>query len=233
MLPGHAMAQARTEPPTQQRGAEAYASGHAPRPLLVASAVAIATTSALLAWLGGSIARDLALLFAEPLNAIARGTSFDGAAHVRHALALFAPHLALLSLGALAASALTLAVIQGFRFRLLRSRPRHPFAKIASSRGLVFLLASLGIMIVLGLSIYDALWATREELVGVLWRAALRISSALLLVAACDAALARAAFWRSLWMTRQQRQDETREAYGSPAIKAARERVRRELGSSS
>jgi flagellar biosynthesis protein FlhB len=54
-----------------------------------------------------------------------------------------------------------------------------------------------------------------------------------LLLSACalvDAFLARAAFFRSLWLTRREHREEQREAYGSPELRAERERLRRAYG---
>ena len=56
----------------------------------------------------------------------------------------------------------------------------------------------------------------------------LRLVAVLLLLSLIDAALSRAAWWRSLWMTRRERKAEDREAYGSPELHAARARIRRE-----
>jgi flagellar biosynthesis protein FlhB len=230
MLLTHAMAQARTEAPSEQRSAEAHAFGHVPRTVLVGVAVAFASSSALLSWLHRPLANDLAALLRAPLLALARSDRIDAAAHLRQAFFAFAPQLMLLLLGAGVASALSLAIVQGFRFRVLRAKPRHPFAKPASSRAVTALLTALGTALVIALGIHDALWTAQQELAAVFMNTALRLSIALLLIAACDAALARAAFWRSLWMTRQQRRDEDRQAFGSPEMKTERERARRELG---
>jgi flagellar biosynthesis protein FlhB len=234
MLPSHAMAQARTEPPSEQRSAEARASGHAPKTLVVFSAVALASLSASLSWLMPPIAHSWRNLFAQPLTALARGLPLDAESHLRGALQTFAPLLASLLLVAGVSSALVLAIVQGFRFRLWPARPRHAFPASGSSRLVTFALIASSTAVVLATCLYDALWmTTNEQVTDVLQDSALRISVALLLVAACDAALARAAFWRSLWMTRQERLDESREAYGSPELRAARERSRRELGKTS
>jgi flagellar biosynthesis protein FlhB len=56
----------------------------------------------------------------------------------------------------------------------------------------------------------------------------IRLAGSLVACAVIDAALARAQFFRSLWMTRREHLDELREAHGSAEMRSARERVRRE-----
>ena len=92
--------------------------------------------------------------------------------------------------------------------------------------------SALSVSVVLGANLAQALRAETATLRSLLTAWGFSMAAVLVLLALVDAALSRAAFWRSLWMTRRERNAEDREAYGSPELRAARERIRRETQAS-
>lgn len=220
--------EARTEPPSDSRIDEARAQGHVPRAEIVGMA------AIWLALVGGFslFSRDLTdfvrSTLREPLLAIVRGETPSVA---DWALTLLG------RVGATAASVLLLcafsallarAVAQGFTFRVGRPARATRFAPVARTRWISASLAVLSMGIVLGITIPELLRVQVTSLLPTLSLLTSRLASVLALVAVLDALLARTAWWRSLWMTRHERRTEEREAYGTPELRAARERLRRE-----
>jgi len=220
--------EARTEPPHDSRIDEARAQGHVPRAELVGMAAI---------WLGlvgglSLFSRDLTDFvqssLRQPLLAIVRGE--------KPAIADW-PLTLLGRVGATVASVLLLcafsallarAVAQGCTFRVGRPARVKRFAPMARTRWISASLACLCIGVVLGIAIPELLRAEVTSLLPMLSALTFRLASVLALVAVLDALLARTAWLRSLWMTRHERRAEEREAYGTPELRAARERLRRE-----
>jgi type III secretory pathway component EscU len=83
-------------------------------------------------------------------------------------------------------------------------------------------------LVVMGSLLRDVFWATRADFGTLVIKLLTRLALALSALAVIDTAFARAAFFRALWQTRREYTAEQREAYGSPELRAARERVRHE-----
>jgi flagellar biosynthesis protein FlhB len=222
--------QARTEKPSESRVHEARAHGHAPRAELMGLAAAFLTLSLLLVSFGERITHALQALLREPLRAAAHGEHIPLDQQLATVRAWFGPWLA----SGLALCFVTIVIARslaqgGFNFSLRALAPRKRFDKIASTRWLSGLIGVALLCVVIGIALPAALRAEPAEFQPLLTTLALRLVAVLLLLALIDAALSRAAWWRSLWMTRRERKAEDREAYGSPELHAARARIRREM----
>jgi hypothetical protein len=105
------------------------------------------------------------------------------------------------------------------KLRLDRARPPRTARALAFS---ITLVATASVL-------HASLRVTESSLSSLVSSWLIRLAGCLGACALVDAALARAHFFRSLWMTRREHLDELREAYGSPELRSARERVRREV----
>jgi hypothetical protein len=105
-------------------------------------------------------------------------------------------------------------------------RARRSFRRPRISQ-LPRLLFGVGLALLLGLSLSDAVWLEPAQLGPLLsdWGTRLALLSLGLLV--LDAALARERFFRALWLTRREQREEWREAYGAPELRAARAEAQR------
>ncbi len=221
--------QARTEPPSASRAAEARAHGHAPRAELASLAAAFLALVWLFARFSELLVRSLQTLLTEPLRRLSQGMAVALEPQGFAALSLFGPMLAAGLALCFVCMLLARSVAQGgVRFSLRALSPRKHFDKVGSTRWLSALLACVMCSVLIGITLPAALRVQPIDLQEMLTRVAFRLAAALVLLALIDAALARAAWWRSLWMTRRERSAEEREAYGSPELRARRERIRRE-----
>jgi flagellar biosynthesis protein FlhB len=222
----HARMAAKIHPPSEQRIAEARGAGLAPRPA-IAGFVAAFVALAACARLGGeSLWRLLAELWRRPLEALAAGDAARAHALARALLAQIGWRLVIALLCVWGCAALVLWLAQGPHFAL-PGRARRPFEPAA--RGyLAPLLASLAACALFAASLSPALWLEPAGVAALLSRFGAYLALLLALAAVIDVASARTAFLRALWMTRQEFKDDNREAYGSPELRGARARLRRE-----
>jgi flagellar biosynthesis protein FlhB len=222
--------EARTEPPHASQAEQARSAGHWPRAELAGFTAACVMVSALLNGFADRLSTLLKERWSTPLRELAQG----------HAPRLDSQvHLTLERFGRLLLAALALTwlaivlargVAQGFTFVLSRRTRRTRFGKLSSSRATSTALWALASTVAMATSLRVSLSATVNELPSLLSSLALRASGLFVLVALCDTWLARADFWRSLWMTRSERRREEREAYGNTEMRAARERARHDVG---
>lgn len=220
------MADSKIHPPSASRVEEARSTGLAPRTVLVGLAGGFLALTLWLAWQGAALAQSLAALLRMPLAELERGR-LEGAQAV--ALATLRG-VAWQGVGAVTVifvcTAGALLVAQGPSVgwpgkRHTRFDEPRPVRSVP-------LLAGVVLVVVLGSLLRELFWATADNLAALLLRLLLRTAFALAALAVIDAAFARAAFFRALWLTRREQRDEQREAYGSPEIRATRERIRRE-----
>jgi flagellar biosynthesis protein FlhB len=223
------MSQARTYPPSEQRIAAARRAGSGPRVAitgLVGSVLGLCL--GLWGW-GTALWAQCLALFQGPLAAFSHGEPAVASHWLQHAWLAVGSRLLLILACTWSAASLSLFLAQGPAVALPWARPERRFPTLTpprTARALAALVVLLVALTLLPQSLrasalprVDSLFHTwRERLVGLL-----------VACAVVDAALARALFFRSLWMTRREHRDELREAYGSPEIRAARERVRREI----
>jgi flagellar biosynthesis protein FlhB len=219
------MAEAPIHPPTPSRVAEARAAGLAP--LLSASGLfgAVLVLATLQAGLVPELWRRLGGLVRIPLEAWIRGDASQ-ALPLAQTLAVAVARAVASSLAAIGLCvAFGLWLAQGPVVRWPR-RPRHTFRRPRVSR-LPRLFFALGLALLLGLCLVDAVWLRPSQLASLLsgWWTRVALLCAGLWV--LDAALARERFFRALWLTRSEQRDEWREAYGAPELRAARAEVRR------
>ena len=220
------MSEARIHPPSEQRLSEARRLGHVPRAPLVGL---FALWSSLL--LGLSLA---APAFRGGLEALLRGPLEATAQQRPWTLAeLWAPGSRLLAscafvlLGAFVALALGTWISQGPAFGFApASRLRLPALRAPRVTAVLF---ALGLPILCGQIAARSLRAEPSHFGDIVRDFALYAAAYLAACALLDAALARAAHVRSLWLTRREQRDEQREAYGSPELRRARARLRGEL----
>jgi flagellar biosynthesis protein FlhB len=221
------MDEARTYPPSEQRILEARRAGHVPRTGLVAMAAQALGLTIALTYLGDSLWSALAQLLAQSLTALTLAP--PPAAFIARIAPAFGTSLFLLLALVWALAMLAQLLAQGFAVRWPFTRSRRPFAPLRPARGPRLLAAIL----VLGFSLVllpEVLRVTPHTAGGLLARGSLRVSMLLVACALVDVFLARAAFFRTLWLTRREHQDELREAYGAPEMRAERERIRRAHG---
>jgi flagellar biosynthesis protein FlhB len=220
------MAGARIHPPSEQRVADARRAGLAPRPALAGFAAAWFALAAGLQLRGPVLWQQVEDLWRRPLEALALRDAGRARALAFSLLADIAGHCALLLAAAAACATLVAWLAQGPHFGL-PVRARRPFQQPARSP-LAGALAGLAACAVFAALLSPALWLEPAGVALVLTRFAAYMAVVLALAAVVDVALARTAFLRALWMTRQELQDEQREAYGSPELRRARANIRRE-----
>lgn len=206
--------------------ADARRAGLAPRPALAGLAALWIALAAGLRIAGPGIWARVADLWRRPLEALARGDAARAGGVARALVVEIAGQVALLSLAAAACAALLVWLAQGPHFAL-PSRARRPFERPARS-WLGSALAGLAACALFAAFLSPALWLEPAGVAELLWRFAAWLGLLLALAAAVDIVGARTAFLRALWMTRQELQDEQREAYGSPELRRARAHLRRE-----
>lgn len=221
------MASARPHPPSEQRIDEARAAGHVPHAPLAGFAGGLLALVPTCFWLAPEVAAHLTDLLERPLLAAARGDSALARAevgeHVRALLGWAALALGAAFVGVVLASALA----QGLAFVRMR-RVRARFERMAPSRA-ASLLFCLGLALATGLALDDVGRLRPQQLAA---RAESWAVTLCLLALGCgvvDAAFARARWFASLFMTRRELLDEQRDAFGDPALRAARARARREV----
>lgn len=220
------MVDSKIDPPSASRIEQARSLGSAPRPVLVGLAGGFAALALCLAFWGPTLVRGLSVLLRAPLEAFAEGKPERAWRLVLPALRTLAVHALLISIACFVASALALFVAQGPSFGW-PGRGRGQFSEPEPVRGLT-LLAGLVLLVVLASLLREALWVEPAGVSTLFGRLFTRVGLALCALAVIDAAFARAAFFRALWLTRREQRDEQREAYGSPEIRATRARIRRE-----
>ena len=218
------MSEARIHPPSEQRLSEARRLGHVPRAPLVG---VFSLWSALLVGLvlaAPTLWPALQELARAPLEAAAAGRALSLPSTPLHQLAW---SLAWVLTSATLALALGTFVAQGPAWggasgSRLRPTPLRP----SRITGLLF---ALGLPLLCLHQAGRALRAEPAQLAPLFRDFALHAAAYLAACALLDASLARAAHVRSLWLTRREQKDEQREAYGSPELRRARDRLRRTL----
>ncbi len=220
--------EARTEPPSDSRIAEARAQGHVPRAEFVGLAVIWLILVGAFAFLSLGLIDVVQTMLRAPLQSIADGVTPSIAelpfVVFRRVGVTWAGVLLLCMISALLAR----AVAQGFTFRVGQPVRAKRFAPVVRTRWLSACLLALVAAVVFACAMPDVLRAEVASLVPTLLRFAFRLAAVLVLVAIVDVLLARTAWWRSLWMTRHQRRLEEREAHGTPELRSARDRLRHE-----
>jgi flagellar biosynthesis protein FlhB len=214
------MAEVPIHPPTPSRVAEARAAGLAPR--LASSGLfgAVLVLAMFQARCLPELWRRLSALVRAPLEVWSRGDTQRAlllcqelASDVARAVALLLAAVALfVSLG--------LWLLQG-PVVVWPRRTRRGFRPPRTSL-VPRALFSLGLVLLLGLSLMDSIWLVRSQLATLLtswWTRLALLSLGLLLI---DAAMARERFFRALWLTRREQREEWREAYGAPELRTAR-----------
>jgi flagellar biosynthesis protein FlhB len=222
------MAAAKIHAPSATRVAEARRAGLGPRLSVAGFAAAWVALAAYSRISGSALWRALAGLLRRPLEALAQGNAARARELAFTALGEIAAQLALLLALVVVCVALVLWLAQGPHFGL-PTRPRRHFDRPARSF-IAAVLAGLVVCALFAALLSPALWLEPAGLAGLLSHFLAYVALALALVAVIDVASARTVFLRALWMTRQELKEETREAYGSPELRSARERVRRESG---
>ncbi len=221
--------QARSEPPSASSAEEARAHGHVPRADLAGPAAAWLALALLLTNYGNRFVLRLQNLLRDSLQTAATDPMPALGQQSSIAIETFGPMLALALVLCLGAMIVARSVAQGgIGFSLPWFTRRKHFDKVKHTRWLTGLLAAVLCTVVVGSALPAALRVETTELGPVLQSSAWRLAAAFALLAWIDAALTRAAWWRSLWMTRRERKEEEREAYGSPELRAARAHIRRE-----
>jgi len=222
------MADSKIHPPSASRIEEARATGLAPRPLLVGLAGGCSALLLCVAWQASAVIGALRALLQEPLHALAEGRARQAETLAQEALRTLAYQGAITAGALLLGTACAALVAQGPSFGWpAASKGRGRFAEPAPARSVPFL-AGIVLVVVAGSLLPDLLWVAPAGVGAQLPRLVTRVALFLAALAIIDAALARAAFFRALWLSRREQRDEHREAYGSPEIRATRERIRRE-----
>jgi flagellar biosynthesis protein FlhB len=220
------MAGAKIHPPSEQRVAEARRAGLAPRPVIAGLAAAWVTIVAGLRLCAPGLWQRVAELWRLPLEALALGDAARAFELARTLLFEIAGQLALLLAAAASCIALVSWLAQGPHFAL-PTRARRPFEAPPRSM-LAGVLAALAACVVCAAFLSPALWLEPSSVGPLLARFGATLALVLALAALIDVAVARTAFLRALWMTRQELKEEQREAYGSPELRRARAHLRRE-----
>jgi flagellar biosynthesis protein FlhB len=219
------MASARPYPPSAQRVAEARASGHAPRPLLLASTSALLYLLACAAALGTRALTHLQAFLSDATGALAAGDSARAYARLALFLRDGASTLALLLLGMFVV--LLAAELFGRGASFARVRARVPFPPVRRDPS-ALLVWSIGLTLAASFAVLELLPLAPGELAPFASDWLRRIALLALACAVLDVTLARARFFASLWMTRREQLDEQRAAFGAPELKRAQARLRSE-----
>ncbi len=220
------MTQARTEPPSEARIADARAARHLPRAELVPRASVWCVAAVLLFALAEELATRCQGMLRTALEAAAHPERAPLAEPLHGPVTKLALGVGVLLIAMAFFMLLTQATAQGFVFSLWRRRPRRAFGKLWRTSLLSTALGIVALAVVLGTLLHAALRVEPHSFAELLWAFASRAGLVLVLVSLLDAVLSRASWWRSLHLTRREAADELREAYGSTALRAARERTR-------
>jgi type III secretory pathway component EscU len=221
------MTEAKIHPPSRSRIAEARASGVLPRPLLIGVSAALLALSLFVRAFGPAFARPLQALLHAPLDRFAHGESAPNVDQaVPHIAALL--HSSALALGAVAACVILGALLaQGAQFGFARrNRRRFSAPKLSLEASL---LAIVGVLALGAFNVIDALWLELGAFPAFVERLCAQLAALFLALALIDAAFARAAFFRGLFLTRRAQREEQREAFGAPELRAARAKARQQL----
>lgn len=218
--------QARTEPPSEARIAEARCEGRGPRAELASAAAATLGALCLLGWAGPQLALKLQMgLRRAILNPSLSPLSLLDALRGEVLLPVC------LVLGAVCAlMVVSRATAQGFVFSLQALFPSRRFGAPASVRPWLIPVAVFAFGGATLSALPATLCATPSTWYELSLGFGLGIAAVLTLLALLEASLARAAFIRSLWMTRDEKKREERAEQGSPEMRAVRARQRREAG---
>jgi len=222
------MASARPYPPSAQRIAAARAGGHVPRPLLVATAAGCMSLFASVLLLAPRGALLLSTFARESLLALGSGrreAAYALLASLQRELTELVCIALLISFSAVASAC---ALAQGVAFGFTRARAGASFGELAPDRTAALLWA-VGLVAMAASAIADALLSEPHELTSIASSWARQLLLLALGCAFIDAALARARFHGSLWLTRREYLDEQRAAHGAPEVRALRARRRSEL----
>jgi type III secretory pathway component EscU len=221
------MTEAKIHPPSRSRVADARAAGLAPRPLLVGLSAALFALASCVHSFGRSVAQDLATLLSAPLDALAHGES-------RAALDPIAPVIGRLlrttagaMLGVAVCVVLGLLLAQGSAFAFPRANTRRLAAPRVSLEAT--LLAIVGLLVLCSFALFSALWLEPMQWPDFGARFLRQLAALFLGLAIVDAAFARTAFFRALFLTRRELREEQREAYGAPELRAARATARQQI----
>lgn len=224
-------AAARPHPPSSRRIVEARASGHLPRAPLAGFGLALLALLACTATLGPRAAGLCADLLRVPVALVGTGAALQAQARAGELVQQLAALVGVALGSVVLAVALGVFLVQGPAFAQL-SRPSTAsasFAKTSISRT-ASVLWCLGVVLISALSLSRWRELAQGNLTSLLaaWAQQLALLSAALMVV--DIAFARARFFASLWLTRRERDDELRDAYGAPELRAARRQARLQLG---
>ncbi len=220
--------EASTEPPSESRLHEARAQGHVPRVELAGLAAAALVLTFALTGFTAAFSQPLHMLITAPLEALAEAREPTLELGAWAACEQIGRLLASCLLACCVGVVLARGLGQGFGFSLRALAPRRRFAPIASTRAVSGLLSCFGCGVAFLSVVPVALRVETADVTELLSGLSLRLVVVLALLSLVDTFLSRAAWLRSLWMTRRERALEAREAYGIPELRAARERVRRE-----
>jgi len=221
------MTEAKIHPPSRSRIAEARAAGVLPRPLLIGLSASLCALAACVRTFAATFSERLARLMREPLEALTRGDFARALELARAEIAPLARSLGLSLCAIAAALVVAYLLAQGPQLGFARqkrrafSEPRLSFTASA--------LAIVGIAALCAFQLRDALWLAPAEFPAFAARLLLQAAALFAALALIDAAFARAAFFRALFLTRRELREEQREAFGAPELRAARARARREL----
>lgn len=219
------MVEARTHPPSEQRLSEARRAGHVPRAALAGACGALVGGVLGLSALGEPLWKACKALFRACLEA-ATAPAGEGLARLKSVSWAVASGLAILLACCWLGAALAQFLAQGLGFKPPFGRVRERFEALKPPRT-SRLLAALAVLLSAGVIALDAWHATPHDAPDLLSRFGMRLAWLLVGCALVDAFLARAAFVRSLWMTRREHREALREAYGAPEVRALRARLRR------
>jgi flagellar biosynthesis protein FlhB len=225
-LGANAMTQARTEPPSEARIADARAARHVPRAELVPRASAWCVAVVLLLAFAGQLVNGFQGMVRAALATAAAPERAPLAEPLHGPLTALALGVGILLVALAFFMLLAQATAQGFVFSPRRRRPRRAFGHVSRTSWLSTALGVVALAVVLGTLLHSALRVEPDSFAALLWAFASRAGLLLVLVSLLDAVLSRASWWRSLHLTRREAADELREAYGSAALHAARERAR-------
>jgi flagellar biosynthesis protein FlhB len=218
------MALDRPHPPSSQRIAEARGVGHVPRAPLVGVGVSLLALLAGVAVVGGRVAQTLQSSWRQALMAAGEGNVAHALGVVVQAGVLLFDWLGWVIIGIVAAIALVSWLIQGPAFAGRRFRGARFGAPKLDFTATVLWVA--GVALVGGMALAQLpLWQEVDRELEAWGHGIVALALGCLII---DAALARARWFQSLWMTRREYIDAQREQGAAPELLAARARARRE-----
>jgi flagellar biosynthesis protein FlhB len=222
------MSQARIHPPSEQRIAQARRAGHVPRAAITGAIAGLLGAALGLCLWGPRLWSGCTRLLRVSLEATANREPVSGAVWAAEAWReLGVPTLSILFV-AWAAAGFFSFLAQGTALFVPSARARQRFPRLRPART-AGVLAALAVLVVCACVLPDSLRVNDFESGAALFvRWCKWLVAPLLACVVVDVALARARFFRSLWLTRREHLDDQKEAYGSPEIRAFRERIRRE-----